>query len=73
MVSRTREERLFGAACLRAMLDRTGQGKGPGGEIYQGALEDLGVTEAEVLAYLDAHRAEVEAALERRRAARPRD
>lgn len=63
---RTREEKLFGAACLKVTLSAH-----PGGadtsDIYRGALSDLGVTDAEVEAYLALHRAEVEAKLARGR------
>lgn len=58
--ARTREEKLFGAACLKVAL--AGHSGGTSG-IYDGALSDLGLTDAEVEAYLEQHRAEVEAQL----------
>lgn len=57
---------MFGAACLKVTLEASGQAAGQL-EIYQGALSDLGLTEAEVEAYLSEHRTEVGAALERHR------
>ncbi len=66
MPHRTREERLFGAACLRVTLERTM--KDPTrSEIYLGALEDLGLSDPEVLRYLESERPRVEEALSRRR------
>ena len=63
---RTREEKLFGAACLKVTLESR-PGGAAGSEIYTGALEDLGVTDAEVDSYLAQHRVEVEARLAARR------
>lgn len=57
--ARTREERLFGAACLKLSLE----GRSEASEIYRGALRDLELTDAEVDAYLADHRREVEARL----------
>lgn len=62
--ARTREEKLFGAACLKLTL--VGH-SGVASDIYEGALVDLGLTDAEVEAYLQRHRAEVEAQLAARR------
>ena len=66
MAPKTREERLFGAACLKITLERSGSGTA-GGEIYRDTLRDLGLTDVEVDAYLDEHRAVVQAALDARR------
>jgi hypothetical protein len=58
---KSKEQRLFGAACLKVKL----QGRGGGtNEIYESALKDLGLTDDEVEAYLSQHRDMVEAALE---------
>lgn len=59
MSAKSKEERLFGAACLKLKLEALG---GPS-EIYESTLEDLALTEAEVGAYLAEHRDVVEAAL----------
>jgi hypothetical protein len=64
---KTREERLFGAACLRLTLER-GSGHGAAGsEIYRETLMDLELTDADVDAYLESHRDAVVAALAARR------
>lgn len=59
---KTVREKLFGAACLKVTLERSGA-KAAQLEIYQGSLSDLGLTEAEVDAFLAEHRPEVVAAL----------
>jgi hypothetical protein len=64
--ARTREERLFGAACLKVTLERSA-GPAHRSEIYRGALEDLGLTDAEVDAFLAEERPAVERALDARR------
>jgi hypothetical protein len=51
---------LFGAACLKLTLERSGSAAS---EIYEGTLRDLGLQDAEVAEYLRSHRAMVEAAL----------
>lgn len=63
---RTREEKLFGAACLKVTLDAQGA-RTDTSEIYRGALSDLGLTDGEVDEYLRVHRAEVELKLARSR------
>jgi len=60
--TRTREEKLFGAACLRLTLESRNP-SAASSEIYRGALSDLGLTEDDVEEYLRAHRGEVEARL----------
>lgn len=57
---KSREQRLFGAACLRCTVD---DDDGAGHEIYKGALEDLELTDTEVRAYLAENEAEIRAAL----------
>ena len=63
---RSRADRLFGAACLKVTLERS-SGKKATGEIYEGALEDLQLTDDEVHHYLLEHRSTVEAALDARK------
>lgn len=70
MPRRTKRERLFGAACLKLTLE-TGGVQVSGNEIYEGALRDLGLTDAEVDEYLRDNRREVREALKAGRAARP--
>jgi hypothetical protein len=72
MPPRTREERLFGAACLKVQLERLG-GKAGSMNIYRGALDDLQVTDEEVDAYLLEARPSVEAALARRGGTKDRE
>ncbi len=62
MAPRTREERLFGAACLRVKLEK-GASPPAANEIYRATIQDLGLTETEVEAYLANHRGAVESAL----------
>jgi hypothetical protein len=57
---KTKEQRLFGAACLKLTL----LARGGASEIYEGALQDLQLTDAEVETYLSEHRDMVEAALD---------
>lgn len=61
MPRRTKEQRLFGAACLKLTLEARG---GHPSEIYLRTLEDLELTEEEVDAYLVENRDVVQAALE---------
>jgi hypothetical protein len=65
---KTKAERLFSAAVLRRSFElQDGQYKDGFRFVYEGVLRDLGLEEAEVEAYLAAHRDEVEAAIGRRR------
>jgi len=59
LAEKTKDQRLFGAACLKLKL----AGRGAN-EIYESTLADLDLTDAEVEAYLAEHRDMVEAALE---------
>ncbi|MBI4815484.1 MAG: hypothetical protein HY791_04470 [Deltaproteobacteria bacterium] len=59
---KTRPDRLFGAACLKLTLEGSGT-EARASSIYQETLSELDLAEAEVDAYLDAHRAEVVKAL----------
>lgn len=61
MAPKTREERLFGAACLRVTLERNGGSAM--NEIYNATLDDLGLAAEDVDTYLETERAQVEAAL----------
>ena len=65
MARKSREQRLFGAACLKITLEQSGTA-GEGGSIYTEALKDLDLTEAEVERYLSENRERVEAALAER-------
>ena len=67
MAPKTHEEKLFGAACLKLHLERSGQ-PAAAVEIYRGTLEDLGLTEEEVDAYVVEHRDAVIAALDSKQA-----
>jgi len=62
MAPKTRDERLFGAACLRVTLERN-QGSAMN-EIYSATLSDLGLSAEEVDIYLQEARPKVEAALD---------
>ncbi len=65
---KTKAEKLFSAAVLRASFQLQDGEYRQGFEfVYEGVLRDLGLEEAEVEAYLEKHRAEIEAALGRRR------
>jgi hypothetical protein len=63
MPPKSREERLFGASCLKLKLEKTVGQRAAAVEIYQDTLRDLGLSEEDVDAYVDAHRGEIEAAL----------
>ena len=63
MPPRTREQRLFGAACLKVQLERKGISRS---EIYEGALCDLKLKDEEVVEFLSRERERVEAALDNR-------
>lgn len=65
MAPKTEQERLFGASCVRVMLERGGL-QPQDNEIYQGTLADLGLEDSQVLAYLENHRSDVERALDQR-------
>ncbi|MEM1023916.1 MAG: hypothetical protein AAGD10_00340 [Myxococcota bacterium] len=65
MPPKSREERLFGAACLWVTLEK--QGSPMASDIMQGTLEDLKLDASEVEAYLLGHREAVVAALKRGR------
>ncbi len=72
MPPRTREERLFGAACLRVQLEKSGGlVRGTSG-IYEGALRDLDLTDDEVSQFLQSQRGRVEQALSEGKSARAR-
>jgi hypothetical protein len=63
---RTREEKLFSAAVLRRSFELRGGERDQGFRfVYEGVLRDLGVEDADVARYLDAHAGEVDAALGR--------
>lgn len=65
---KTKSERLFSAAVLRRSFElQDGQYRDGFRFVYEGVLRDLGLEDAEVEAYLAAHRDEVEAAIGRRR------
>lgn len=64
MAPKSREERLFGAACLKMTLAENGSSESTN-SIYEGALEDLGLTDEDVETYLRDHGSKVEAALVR--------
>lgn len=66
MPPKSESERLFGAACLRVTLERSGLDPSHH-EIYQGALSDLSLDDPRVMAFLAEHRASVETALDERK------
>jgi hypothetical protein len=66
LAPKSRQERLFGAACLKQQLERSPGVNASASEIYRGTLRDLDLEESEVEAYLREHQAEVEAALDAR-------
>lgn len=63
MPPKTREERLFGASCLKLKLQKTLGERAGAVEIYQQTISDLGLTDEDVDVYLDKNRSLVEAAL----------
>ena len=66
--TKTRAEKLFSAAVLRLSFQlQDGQYKEGFRFVYEGVLRDLGLEEEDVEAYLASHRAEVEAAIGRRK------
>ena len=65
---KTKAEKLFSAAVLRRSFElQDGDYKKGFQFVYDGVLRDLGLEAAEVEAYLAEHRAEVEAAMGRKR------
>lgn len=64
--AKTREEKLFAAAVLRRSFELRGEGGEGFRFVYDGVLRDLGLEDADVLAYCTAHAAEVDAAIGRR-------
>jgi hypothetical protein len=68
--TKTRRERLFSAAVLRRSFETAAPEQRAGfAFVYEGVLRDLEVGDAEVLEFLGAHGAEVDAAIGRRGAA----
>lgn len=65
MAPKTREERLFGAACLKVTLERNGGSAM--NEIYIATLDDLGLEPEEVEVFLESERPRVEEALAKAR------
>jgi len=64
---KTREERLFSAAVLRRSFELQNTEYRAGFRfVYEGVLRDLGLEEAEVEAFLEAHREDVEKAIGRK-------
>jgi hypothetical protein len=57
-----RKNPLFGAAVVKAVLRKRG-GQAATSTLYEGILRDLGVTDAQVEAYLAEHSEEVEQAI----------
>lgn len=67
--TRTREEKLFGAAVVRRAFALRGEAQEAAlQQIYEGVLRDLGLTAEEVEAYLEGHAGEVDAAIGRGKA-----
>ena len=66
--TKTKAEKLFSAAVLRLSFElQDGKYKDGFRFVYEGVLRDLGLEEEDVEAYLASHRAEVEAAIGRRK------
>lgn len=64
---KTREERLFSAAVLRRSFELRGEEHAAGFQfVYQGVLRDLALEDAEVVAFIAAHREAVERAIGRK-------
>lgn len=64
---KTKEEKLFAAAVLRRSFQlQDGEYREGFRFVYEGVLRDLGLDDAEVEAFLESHRSEVEAAIGRR-------
>jgi hypothetical protein len=65
---KTRQERLFSAAVLRLSFElQDGQYRDGFRFVYEGVLRDLGLEEQDVDGYLAEHRAEVLAAIGRKK------
>lgn len=65
---KTRAEKLFSAAVVRLSFElQDGQYREGFRFVYEGVLRDLGLAEADVEEYLASHRAEVLAAIGRRK------
>ena len=65
--AKTKEERLFSAAVLRRSFELQNREHQAGFQfVYEGVLRDLDLEDAEVAAFLDAHRDEVERAIGRK-------
>jgi hypothetical protein len=65
--AKTRDERLFSAAVLRRSFELQDRQYEAGFKfVYDGVLRDLGLEDADVVAYLAEHRAEVDEAIGRR-------
>ena len=65
---RSRDEKLFAAAVLRRSFELAGEDQRPGYRfVYDGVLRDLGLEDADVVAFLERHALEVDAAIGRRR------
>ncbi|MBI2375754.1 MAG: hypothetical protein HYV07_17290 [Deltaproteobacteria bacterium] len=67
--NKSHSDRLFGAACIKLMLERTG-GAAQGKSIYEETLAELGVTNEEVEAFVDGNRARIVESLSRSRRAK---
>ena len=63
MPPRTKQQRLFGAACLKLQLEKAGALGVGASSIYEGALQDLGLTDEDVTLFLESSREQVEQAL----------
>jgi hypothetical protein len=62
--TKPRRNPLLGAAVLKALLkQRRSENRAQAQALYDGVLRDLGLTDAEVQAYLEEHVAEVEEAI----------
>ncbi len=63
---KTKDEKLFAAAVLRRSFELRGdEHREQFRFVYAGVLRDLGLEDGEVVEYLSAHRAEVDAAIGR--------
>lgn len=58
-----KKNRLLGAAVVKAVLRKRSGNAAATSSLYEGILRDLGVTDAQVEAYLSAHEEEVEQAI----------
>ncbi len=63
MAPKTEAERIFGAACLRVTLERSGHDPARS-EIYKETLNELNLSDGQVMVFLDQHRREVESRLD---------